>query len=85
MLIVQINADCSENLRQDEHSIKRCVEKGCFVYIQLEMMEVSELLLGTADNFKGTEKFVLLLSFGLEPQASQVWYKIAVSQKHVIL
>lgn len=70
-MIVQISANCSENLRQDEHNLKRCVEKGCFVYIQLEVMEVSELLLRT-DNFKGTGKFELLLFFGLEPQASQV-------------
>ena len=84
MMIVQISANL-ENLRQDEHNLKRCVEKGWIVYIHLEMMEVSELLLGTADNFKGTGKFELLLFFGLEPQASQVWCKIVVSMKHVIL
>lgn len=55
MMIVQISANCLENMRQEEKQPKKVFNlkrKRGALYTLLEMMEVSELLLGTADNFK---------------------------------
>lgn len=59
-----------------EYNLKIYVEKGCFIHLPLEKMEVKNLLPGTANNYKWTGKFELLSFSGLEPQVPKVWCKI---------